>query len=673
MRSDLKTGFIFLGWCDKIKRMRKSFFIFFLLFNFYLVANPTQAAVLGEEVVFNVDATYDAVGRNQSAATLRVIGERIYFYVDNNYWGKILPAQRTVLQNALVDLTREFDRVIYSKERSVFGSEWNPGIDNDERITALVLELKKAAGGYWNSLDEYPQNLAPKSNQREMVYLNALYATSQQAKSFLAHEFQHLITFYQKNKLYHLEEDVWLNEGRSEYAPTLCGYDDVYSGSNLAQRVDIFLDEPSDSLTEWKNKTADYGPVALFLQYLVDHYGLEILTRMTLNNQVGMASINQALSELEYSETFSDVFTDWALANYLNSCQDSQPYCYLNKNLTYQRLHVEPTASYSGFPYLIVSRSSSVTDWTPVWYRFRPQSGVETTKDTLKLEFESLQPTAQFRVPYITTDQSGQSKVSFIPLDNQAGAVYIPDFGNLIQSVVMIPFNQYKMSNFTDSELATAFSFTASSIELGELVSPIINSLSPGQGSISGGFEIIIKGEQLSSVSQIVFGQQEISQFKIIDEQTITFTAPPHSAGSVDIILTNSDGQQAFLANAFTYLTLLPEGTLIRAKGDYKVYIIKGNYRRWIQSAAIFNFYGHLNWQAVIEVTPQERDAYQEAWLIRADGSAPVYEVNADGTKHWLNMTAGQFSQSGRQWDMVYIINSFERDFYRTGADVLFK
>jgi len=237
----------------------------------------------------------------------------------------------------------------------------------------------------------------------------------------------------------------------------------------------------------------------------------------------------------------------------------------------------------------------------------------------------------------------------------------------------MIPFNQYKMSNFTDSELATAFSFTASSIELGELVSPIINSLSPGQGSISGGFEIIIKGEQLSSVSQIVFGQQEISQFKIIDEQTITFTAPPHSAGSVDIILTNSDGQQAFLANAFTYLTLLPEGTLIRAKGDYKVYIIKGNYRRWIQSAAIFNFYGHLNWQAVIEVTPQERDAYQEAWLIRADGSAPVYEVNADGTKHWLNMTAGQFSQSGRQWDMVYIINSFERDFYRTGADVLFK
>ena len=45
-----------------------------------------------------------------------------------------------------------------------------------------------------------------------------------------------------------------------------------------------------------------------------------------------------------------------------------------------------------------------------------------------------------------------------------------------------------------------------------------------------------------------------------------------------------------------------PEGSLLRAKGDYKVYIIKNNYKRWIQTAEIFNNYGHLSWDDIIDV-----------------------------------------------------------------------
>ena len=102
-------------------------------------------------------------------------------------------------------------------------------------------------------------------------------------------------------------------------------------------------------------------------------------------------------------------------------------------------------------------------------------------------------------------------------------------------------------------------------------------------------------------------------------------------------------------------------------------YIIKGNYKRWIQKAEIFNQYAHLRWQDIIEVSPEELAQYQEAWLIRADGDPRVYELNADGTKHWLNMTAEQFAITGHLWEMVYIVNSFERDSYLTGSDVLFK
>jgi len=653
-------------------------FLILLLGGFFVCFNNVQAATLDEQVNFYVDTDYDALDRSQLPATLRVIGENIYFYVENDYWNKLNGSYRNSLRETLKDLADDFDRVIYPKERAAFGSEWNPGIDGDQKITVLITQLVNSAGGYINTFDEYPRSQISNSNEREMIYLNTISIFSPKNKAFLAHEFQHLISFYQKTVLYGLEEEVWLNEARSEYAPTICGYNDIYSGSYLADRVDAFLDESSDSLTEWKNKVADYGVTSLFLHYLVDHYGLEILTQMTLNNQIGIASINQALADLDYTESFADIFADWAVANYLNDCQISDPstgsenkYCYLNDNLTYYRLHTDYSASYSGFPNLIVSRSSSVKDWAPYWYRFRQGTAQSTERDTLKLEFVGSTFRGDFQVPYIVTDQNNQTTVQFIPLNNQQeGVVYIPNFTSLNKSVIMIPFNQYKKSGFGSNEPLSSFSFTASSVAA---TPPVISQLRPSSGSINGGLEVTIQGENLSTVNQIIFGQTIITDFEIINNQTISFISPAHSAGSVNIVLTNADGEQTTLANTFTYLSGYPEGSLIRASGDYKVYIIKNNYRRWIQSAEIFNAYGHLRWQDIIEVSPDELNNYQEAWLIRADGDRRVYEVNADGTKHWLNMTAEEFTISGRLWEMVYIINNFERNFYITGAEVMFE
>ena len=112
------------------------------------------------------------------------------------------------------------------------------------------------------------------------------------------------------------------------------------------------------------------------------------------------------------------------------------------------------------------------------------------------------------------------------------------------------------------------------------------------------------------------------------------------------------------------------DGDLVRAAGDYKVYVVKGNYRRWIQSAEIFDCYGHFNFLVVKEITKQELESYSESWLIRVDGDKKVYEINTDKTKHWLNITAEQFTVSGRNWDMVCVVNEQEKDFYATGASV---
>lgn len=651
--------------------MKKYLFGYCLIF-FITGFVSVQAASLGEEVVFNVDSEYDPLSRSQVTATLRAIGDRVYFYVDNAYWSSISGTLKNGLRESLEDLADEFDNTIYPKERAVFGSEWNPGIDDDSKITVLMVQLVDEAGGYFNTYDEYSKSQVSTSNEREMVYLNVKNALNGSVKSFLAHEFQHLITFYQKTVLYGLEEEVWLNEARSEYAPTLCGYNDVYNGSYLASRIDLFLDSSSDPLLEWKNELEDYGVATLFLHYLVDHYGTNILTQTTLADRIGVESIDKALENTGHTESFSDVFADWAITNYLNDCQvaPGNKYCYLNDDMTYQRLHVDPSATYSGFPNLIVSRSSFVKNWSPRWYKFQQGTIQTTDKDTLKLEFTGSVSRGDFQVPYIITDQNSQTTVQFMSLDNQYGAAYIPNFTSLNKSVIMIPFNQYKSDGVMGSELPASFSFVASSIAT---IVPTIEILSPFNGLTAGGFEITIQGSNFTDIKTIAFGEEEITNFTIANDDTITFIAPAHSIGSVNIVIVDVDGQEASLTDAFTYIGGYPEGSLIRVAGGYKVYIIKGSYKRWIQSAEVFNAYAHLEWEDVIDISSAELDQYEEAWLIRADGDPRVYEVNADATKHWLDMTAEEFTISGRFWDMVYIVNKFERDFYTTGVNVMYE
>lgn len=653
------------------KRIIHNLCILILLMGGFFVSLGAQAAVLGDRDSFFVDSGYDAHGRTQITATVKAIGDNIYFYVEDDYWDGLSGTAKNGFRERLEELINEFDTVIYPKERSVFGSEWTPGIDGDTRITVLISELTNDAGGYFNTNDEFLRSQISTSNQREMFYVNTAGILSSKNKAILAHEFQHLISFYQKTVLYNLEEEVWLNEARSEYAPTVCGYSDNYRNSYLAERVDGFLDEPSDPLGEWKNNIDDYGVVGLFLHYLTDHYGVSIITNMTLNDKTGIESINAALSSMGHSETFSDVFTDWAVANYLNDCDvaPGNKYCYLNENLTHQRLSVDNSASYSGFPNFIVSRSSSIKDWSPRWYRFNQGSVQTTDRDTLKLEFDGSELRGDFRVPYIVTGRNSQTTVQFISLDNQKGSVYIPNFSSLNKSVIMIPFNQYKRENFSSNDPSTSFSFTASSIAF---IPPIIEKISPSSGLPDGGAEITIEGENLSLVKKITFGGKTVSNFEIINDQTITFTSPAHSSGLVDIVIFDGDDNQTVMVDVFNYLSNYANGSLIRARGDYKVYIINGSYKRWIQSSEIFNYYGHLNWESIIEVSKEELSNYRESWLIRADGDKRVYEVNADGTKHWLNMTANEFSITGRLWDMVYVINSLERDMYRTGVNVMY-
>ena len=434
--------------------MKRLFFsLSFILFLF--IAISAEAVSVGESLDFNIQPSYDLEAREEISAALIKITPKLYFYIDENYWNSLTYYQQAEIKTALDNLGQEFEDRIYPILNSNFGLEWKPGIDKDDRITVLFHKMGKEAGGYFNTGDEYLKSQVPESNQREMVYLNLDYITSPLEKSFLAHEFTHLIIFNQKEKKQGISEETWLNEGRAEYAPTLIGYDDIYEGSNLQRRIKNFVKNPNDSITEWKNQEADYGSLDLFIQYLVEHYGIEILTDSLYSSSVGIASLNEALRENGFSEDFSQIFSNWLIAVLVNDCDLGENYCYFNQNL--KKFKITPITYF--LPFVgegMLSVNYSTKNWAGNWQKFIGGEG------DLKLEF-SAPPGIKFNLSYLIETSEGRFEIHNLLLDEeQKGEIYVPDFRKKYISLTIIPSIQNKISKFDDLEPSYQFSWEAS-------------------------------------------------------------------------------------------------------------------------------------------------------------------------------------------------------------------
>ena len=80
---------------------------------------------------------------------------------------------------------------------------------------------------------------------------------------------------------------------------------------------------------------------------------------------------------------------------------------------------------------------------------------------------------------------------------------------------------------------------------------PTVTSLTPSSGHYD--TEVTITGSGFRNDCTITFGG-ETKEAAVITDTTITVYAPSHTAGLVDVVVTNADGQSGTLANAFTYV-----------------------------------------------------------------------------------------------------------------------
>ncbi|MBI2003503.1 MAG: peptidoglycan-binding protein [Parcubacteria group bacterium] len=435
--------------------MKKALY-FFILFSFFvfLFSGPVRADFLNQTALFSINPEYQYSSQSSVSATLKKISDKAYWYVSDDYWRELSESQKNTFLQKMDELAVEFDTRIYPVETVFWGSEWNPGIDNDSRVTVLITKLIDRAGGYFDTSHEYSKSQVPESNEREMVFINAISLFNGRAKIFLAHEFQHLIAFEQKERLRNAEDDVWLNELRSEHSVRLLGYDDNFDNSNLERRLYAFSQSPSEPLAEWKNLGSDYGIITLFSYYLTDHYGEKILSDSLKSVKVGIESINEALSLNGFFKTFSDIFSNWTIAGILNDQSAGPEFAYKSGHLVNSRISPTQTYGISGVS-TVVPISNSVKDWQPVWYEFNtPVSSGGGLN--LKIDFSADSGT-NFKVPYVAYKVNGQKEIGFIPIIGSTGVFFLKNFGTEAYKVVLIPANHSKTSGFTEDDSASSF------------------------------------------------------------------------------------------------------------------------------------------------------------------------------------------------------------------------
>ncbi len=297
---------------------------------------------------------YDDAG-NIVPATVRAVvsatgkGKTLIIWVANNQWvdsggglgtGKINQSLANEMADAF--LHTDEDR-IYEWITGIFGAEWGTpvynnliGVTNEIHILLYDIDNDKSTGGgtlgFFHPRDTFKTTSDPSSNERIMFYMDSvLFATDADWKeeliSTLAHEFQHIIHWYQKEVVLDTPSDTWLNEMCSLVAEDFVADKLEVDGprgvkvengdytarlaNNTEGRLPLFNYWNDAPLTTWladDEALSSYSIAYAFGAYLArNHGGAQLFRNIVQNNYGDHRAIGNAIS----GYTFTDLLREW--------------------------------------------------------------------------------------------------------------------------------------------------------------------------------------------------------------------------------------------------------------------------------------------------------------------------------------------------------------------------
>ena len=316
-----------------------------------------------DRVTVSVPATVRKVIR-AGATTLAV------WVADREWQATCVFAERCLTRKMVDAIASRFLRPgagndIHDWVTTIFGAPWGPHPYSDlippeaaGEIHILLLDIKgdragNGIGGYFFPLHNvrydpaYP--LTRTSAERLIFFIDSPILSIPEGPTWevtdpapsaiigaLAHEFQHMIHFYQKlivNGLPYSASEVWLNEMASEVTEDLVAdklaipgprgvaSSDRTAGAagNIRGRLPLYNVYNDIQVTAWNGLLENYSINYALGAYLARNYGGAALFReIVRNDSAGVAAIEAALATLGHDVSFADVLTDWAIANLLS-------------------------------------------------------------------------------------------------------------------------------------------------------------------------------------------------------------------------------------------------------------------------------------------------------------------------------------------------------------------
>jgi len=317
---------------------------------------------------------------------------------------------------------------IYDLITNVYGKEWNSDahdvysvlIENNEEINILLTDLNKNSSsqnvvvGFYYAKDNFTKNMYDGSNERLMIYLDAnVYSNidpywKNEIYRTLAHEFQHMINFYQKSFIYGSGSETWLNEMLSETTEDLVsvnldliGPREIEASDPTASAVGISVGRYpyfnnyglNMSLNSWKYNIYDYSKVNAFGAFLTRKYGAKVLHEIMHNSYRGYEAIEYGVSSvLGYEVKIEDILQEWAAAivlsdeySLVNSVYNANDYIVSEFNDVVYKLGSINLFNYSPQPN-IANSVESVNSIANYYYKINVENN-----DPIKLKISSSQ------------------------------------------------------------------------------------------------------------------------------------------------------------------------------------------------------------------------------------------------------------------------------------------
>ena len=129
------------------------------------------------------------------------------------------------------------------------------------------------------------------------------------------------------------------------------------------------------------------------------------------------------------------------------------------------------------------------------------------------------------------------------------------------------------------------------------------------------------------------------------------------SAGLLSLLLVIA----SFMPNALQAQTY-PDGTLLRGKNDFKVYLVHNGTKRWLKNIDIFNSY-NLDWKDIQAVSDKIINAIPPTKLIQTKGDIKVYLLNDLGYRRHIT-NPDVFNSYAFNWNEIAQVSPEELSAY---------